>query len=87
MNSIRVYFAGTELAASFIRPEAEVLAINPYTGEMDTLENIINYIADAGKTDSLTATEYDALALTATAYDAYDLTAYQYDWEGKSLLV
>ena len=66
---------------------SEIRMINPYTGEMDTLENIINYIADAGKTDSLTATEYDALALTATAYDAYGLTAYQYDWEGKSLLV
>ena len=65
---------------------SEIKMINPYTGEMDSLESIINYLANSGKTDSLTATEYDALALTATAYDTTGLTAYQYDWNGKSLL-
>lgn len=65
---------------------SEIKMINPYTGEMDSLESIINYLANSGKTDSLTATEYDALALTATAYDTAGLTAYEYDWNGKSLL-
>lgn len=65
---------------------SEIKMINPYTGEMDSLESIINYLANSGKTDSLTAAEYDALALTATAYDAAGLTAYEYDWNGKSLL-
>ena len=61
--------------------------INPYTGEMDSLQNIIYAIAGADKTDSLTASEYDALALTANAYDAYNITAYNYDWHGKTILV
>ena len=65
---------------------SEIKMINPYTGEMDSLESIINYLANSGKTDSLTAAEYDALALTATAYDTAGLTAYEYDWNGKSLL-
>ena len=61
--------------------------INPFTGEMDSLQNIIYAIAGADKTDSLTASEYDALALTANAYDAYNITAYNYDWHGKTILV
>lgn len=65
---------------------SEIEMLNPYTGEMDSLDNIINYLANAGKNDSLTASEYDALTLTATAYDTAGLTAYQYDWNGKSLL-
>ena len=65
---------------------SEIEMLNPYTGEMDSLENIINYLANSGKNDSLTAAEYDALTLTATAYDTAGLTAYQYDWNGKSLL-
>lgn len=64
----------------------EIEMLNPYTGEMDTLDNIIKYLANSGKNDSLTAAEYDALTLTATAYDTAGLTAYQYDWNGKSLL-
>lgn len=66
---------------------SEIMMINPVTGEMDNLENIINALAGQSKTEALTATEYDALALTATAYDGYGLTAYEYDWEGKTLLV
>lgn len=66
---------------------SEIKMINPVTGELDNLENIINALAGQSKTEALTATEYDALALTASAYDAYGLTAYEYDWEGKTLLV
>jgi hypothetical protein len=40
-----------------------------------------------GRSNALTATEYDALDLTATAYDAYQLTARDYDLNGKTLLV
>lgn len=64
----------------------EIIMTSPITGEQTNLINIINQLAGASKTESLTASEYDALALTASAYDAHNLTAYDYDWKGKTLL-
>lgn len=65
---------------------SEIQMISPYTGQMSTLDVIVNELANGGRSDSLTATEYDALAKTATAYDAYQITAYQYDWSAKTIL-
>lgn len=59
--------------------------ISPFTGKMDSYENIINRLADFHK-QALTAGEYDALGLTAGGYDSKRLTAYEYDWFGKTLL-
>ena len=64
-----------------------IILFNPLTGETNTLQQIIYYLASLHMGDALTAAEYDALDLTATAYDAYQLTAYQYDSEGRTLLV
>ena len=60
--------------------------VSPYTGELTTLEAVIYQLANQGRTDSLTAGEYDALNLTAGTYDAKGLTAFEYDWQGKTLL-
>lgn len=64
---------------------------DPTTGIVSPLQTVINNLYDTGRTDALTATEYDELddgePLTATAYDAYELTAFQYDQNAKSLLV
>lgn len=60
---------------------------DPTTGMVSPLQTVINNLYDTGRTDALTATEYDALELTATAYDAYQLTAFEYDQNAKSLLV
>lgn len=60
---------------------------DPTTGIVSPLQTVINNLYDTGRTDALTATEYDALELTATAYDAYQLTAFEYDQNAKSLLV
>ena len=65
---------------------SEIRMISPYTGQMSTLDVIVNELANGGRSDSLTASEYDALAKTATAYDGYQITAYQYDWNGKTIL-
>jgi len=40
-----------------------------------------------GRSNALSASEYDALDLTATAYDAYQISARDYDLNGKSLLI
>jgi len=65
---------------------SEIQMISPYTGQMSTLDVIVYQLANGGRSDSLTASEYDALAKTATAYDAYQITAYQYDWSAATIL-
>ena len=65
----------------------QISVYDPTTGLYSPLQIVIDNLYGQGRTDALTATEYDALDLTATAYDAYDLTAYEYDTNGKSLLV
>ena len=65
----------------------DIELFDPTTGLYSPIQVVINNLYTLGRTDALTATEYDALELTATAYDGYDITAFQYDQNGKSLLV
>ena len=60
---------------------------NPFTGMNDSIQNVINALADTQRGDALTASAYDALAKTAAGYDAYNITAVNYDFNGKSMLV
>ena len=60
---------------------------NPFTGMKDSIQNVINSLADTQRADALTASAYDALAKTAAGYDAYKITAVNYDFNGKSMLV
>lgn len=85
--------AYTDTVASGLEEEIQNISIgqitlfDPTTGYIEPLQTVVNNLYDAGRTDSLTASEYDALDLTATAYDAYELTAREYDNNAKSLLV
>ena len=65
----------------------QIVLFDPTTGINSPLQTVVNNLYTLGRTDALTASEYDALDLTATTYDAYELTAYEYDNNGKSLLV
>lgn len=60
---------------------------NPFTGLIDSYENIINTLANLHKDNAITAGEYDALGLTASDYDAYYITAKNYDFSAKAILV
>ena len=85
--------AYTDAKASQLHDEIEAVSVgainvyDPTTGLYSPLQLVIDNLYSAGRTDALTATEYDALDLTATAYDAYDLTAFDYDQHAKSLLI
>lgn len=85
--------AYTDTVASRLEEEIQEISIgqislfDPTTGLYSPLQVVIDNLYTLGRTDALTASEYDALDLTATAYDAYDLTAFAYDQNGKSLLV
>lgn len=76
----------SELRQAIDSLQDTITLFNPLTGETNTLQQIIYYLASLHMGDALTAAEYDALELTASAYDAYQLTAYQYDSEGRTLL-
>lgn len=60
---------------------------DPSTGLYSPIQTVIDNLYDMGRSNALTATEYDALELSATEYDAYELTARDYDLNGKTLLV
>ena len=65
---------------------SEVFMTSPFTGEQTSLENVIFELANAQRTESISAEEYDALNLTSSTYDAKQLTAFNYDWHAKELL-
>lgn len=59
---------------------------SPFTGAIDSYENIIYSLADLHK-NCFTANEYDEKALTAQVYDDKLITAYTYDWNSKAVVV
>ena len=56
--------------------------VDPYTGQENSIVNVIYEIVNKTKVSALTASAYDTAALTASAYDALNLTAYTYDFNG-----
>lgn len=60
--------------------------IDPYTGQEDTIVNVIYEIVNKSKTNALTAQQYDDKNLTATYYDGLNISAYDYDFNGKNIL-
>ena len=85
--------AYTDSVAANLQAEIEQISIgqisvyDPTTGVYSPLQIVIDNLYGLGRTDALTASEYDTLEITATAYDSYQLTAFNYDQNGKSLLV
>ena len=65
----------------------EIQLFDPTSGAVEPLQTVIDNLYNLGRSDALTATEYDALELTATTYDGYELTAVMYDQNGKTYLV
>lgn len=83
----RINYLDNKLDETLSNLPSLIIMTSPFTGEDDSLQNIIYEIVNEQKSGSLTAKEYDNLELTASAYDNYELTAYDYDWRGKELLV
>lgn len=90
LSEARAY---TDTVAARLEQEIEEISVgqisvfDPTTGLYSPLQVVVDNLYTLGRTDALTATEYDALDLSATAYDAYELTAFEYDQNGKTLLV
>jgi archaellum component FlaC len=60
--------------------------INPFTGERDTICNIIQLMAVNITGQTITATEFDAAELTVDEFEALDLDAYQFDFYAKQYI-
>lgn len=60
----------------------KMVMLSPFTGEMDSYDNIIDMLANLHK-EALTAEEYDNLLILAEVYDIINIDAYHYDWNGK----
>lgn len=63
-----------------------VNVFNPVRGEVTNIQEAVNDLYDLGRSDALTALEYDSLGLTASEYDDLELTAIQYDQYGRYYL-
>lgn len=64
----------------------KVMVINPITGKLEVLQDVLNYMTWVFKYYALTAQEYDNLYLNASDYDDRGLSAFDYDIYGKKLL-
>ena len=60
-----------------------IYVVNPFTGEVQTIQQFINDLADYLKYAALTADEFDDLRLTAEDFDAMQIKALEYDMFGK----
>lgn len=63
-----------------------VMVINPITGNLDSLQNVLNGYYNLFNYYALTCIEYDSLGLTCNEYDQKDLTCTMYDYYGKKYL-
>ena len=90
ISTLRLYVDSNDQLLNERIRQIEIGNINlydPSTGLYSPIQIVIDNLYDMGRSNALTATEYDALELTATAYDGYNLTARDYDVNGKSLLI
>lgn len=60
--------------------------INPFTGERDTICNIIQLMAVNITGQTITASEFDGAELTVDEFEALDLDAYQFDFYAKQYI-
>lgn len=59
---------------------------NPFTGERDTICNIIQTMAVNITGQTITAAEFDAAELTVTEFEALELTAFNFDFYAKQFI-
>ena len=71
----------------YFKTNYNVLMFSPTSGRLVDYRQVISWLTDQHRPDSLTAIEYDYLLLTVDSYDSYELDINQYDFSAKTLLV
>lgn len=84
LNSAKAY-TNEKIAAllSYFEDPGTVYVTNPWTAEIQTIQDFVNYLYSLLNFAGLSAEEFDALGLTATEFDSLGLTAQQFDMYGK----
>lgn len=89
LNQANAY---TDLIAEGLEQEIQNIAIgqitvyDPTTGQVESLQMVIDNLYNASRENAITASEYDALELSASDYDGLEITAMSYDQKGKTIL-
>lgn len=89
LNQANAY---TDLVAEGLEQDIQNIAIgqitvyDPTTGQVESLQMVIDNLYNASRENAITASEYDALELTANDYDGLEITAIDYDQKGKTIL-
>ena len=89
INTLRLYIDNQVAVLNNRINNIEAGAISVYdptTGLYSPIQIVINNLYDTGRTDAITAEEFDDLELTATAFDAYEITAIDFDTKAKIIL-
>lgn len=63
-----------------------IKVLDPTTGTENTIQQALINVYNVGRTDSISAGEFDALELTAGTFDAKGISAFNFDQHSKSLL-
>ena len=63
-----------------------IKVLDPTTGSESTIQQALINVYNVGRTDSISAGEFDALLLTAQDFDAKGISAFNFDQHSKSLL-
>lgn len=63
-----------------------IKVLDPTTGTESTIQQALINVYNVGRTDSISAGEFDALELTAGEFDAKEISAFNFDQHSKSLL-
>lgn len=84
----RAYVVGQiEILKQWIEKQAVTgLVINPITGNLDNIQNVLNMYYNVFNYYALSCIEYDTLGLTCDIYDNKNLTCIMYDYQGKKYL-
>lgn len=95
-NELKAYETITDNKLSILKTDLEnqikeielgnVQAYNPTTGTYTSVSQAIEDVYNAGRTQAINCSEFDALELTATEYDNKDINAFDFDNNSKTLL-
>lgn len=89
LNQANAY---TDLVAEGLEQDIQNIAIgqitvyDPTTGQVESLQMVIDNLYNASREEAITASEFDSLELTASDYDGFEISAMSYDQKGKTIL-
>lgn len=70
----------------YLWEDNKLLMFHPITGIKTCYKNVIDFLVEQHRNESLTCSEYDTKNISATQYDMLLISAYDYDWHSKTII-